>query len=48
MIWASQVAPGAMNGLGIRVAGKAGGLLWDQERTDDLEFTPVGKSLHQA
>ena len=39
----SQVAPGAKNGLRIRVAGDAGGLLWDQERPDDLEFTPVGK-----
>ena len=43
MIWASQVAPGAKNGLRIRVAGETGGLLWDQERPDDLEFTPVGK-----
>lgn len=43
MIWASQVAPGAKNGLRIRLAGEAGGLLWDQERPDDLEFTPVGK-----
>ena len=43
MIWTSQVAPGVKNGLRIRVAGAAGGLLWDQERPDDLEFTPVGK-----
>lgn len=43
MIWASQVAPGAKNGLHIRVAGEAGGLLWNQERPDDLEFTPVGE-----
>lgn len=43
MIWASQIAPGAKNGLRIRVAGEAGGLLWDQERPDDLEFTPIGK-----
>ncbi len=43
MIWASQIAPGAKNGLRIRVAGEAGGLFWDQERPDDLEFTPIGK-----
>jgi predicted dehydrogenase len=43
MIWASQIAPGAKNGLRIRVAGEAGGLLWDQERPDDLEVTPIGK-----
>jgi predicted dehydrogenase len=43
MIWASQVAPGTKNGLRMRVAGEAGGLLWDQERPDDLEFTPVGE-----
>ena len=43
MIWASQVAPGTKNGLRIRVAGDAGGLLWDQDRPDDLEFTPLGK-----
>ena len=43
MIGVSQVAPEPKNGLQIRVAGDAGGLLWDQERPDDLEFTPVGK-----
>ena len=43
MIWASQIAPGTKNGLCIRVAGETGGLLWDQERHDNLEFTPVGK-----
>lgn len=43
MIWASQIAPGAKNGLRIRVAGEAGGLFWDQERPDDLGFTPIGQ-----
>ncbi|MES2665868.1 MAG: Gfo/Idh/MocA family oxidoreductase [Pseudomonadota bacterium] len=43
MIWASQIVPGAKNGLRIRVAGEAGGLFWDQERPDDLEFTPIGQ-----
>ena len=44
MIWASQVAPGAKNALRLRVVGEAGGVLWDQERPDDLEFTPIGQS----
>ena len=43
MIWASQIAPGAKNGLCIRVVGEVGGLRWDQERPDHLEFTPIGK-----
>jgi len=43
MIWASQVAPGTKNALRLRVVGDAGGLLWDQERPDDLEFTPLGQ-----
>ncbi len=44
MIWASQVAPGTKNALRLRVVGETGGLLWEQERPDDLEFTPVGKA----
>lgn len=44
MIWASQVAPGTKNALRLRVVGETGGLLWEQERPDDLEFTPVGQS----
>ena len=44
MIWASQVAPGTKNALRLRVVGEAGGLLWEQERPDDLEFTSVGQS----
>jgi predicted dehydrogenase len=43
MIWASQVAPGTKNGLRLRVVGEAGGLMWDQEHPDDLEFTPIGQ-----
>lgn len=43
MIWASQVAPGTKNDLRLRVVGDAGGLLWDQERPDDLAFTPMGQ-----
>ena len=44
MIWASQVAPGTKNAVRLRVVGEVGGLLWKQERPDDLEFTPVGQS----
>ncbi|UTH49771.1 Gfo/Idh/MocA family oxidoreductase [Loktanella salsilacus] len=43
IIWASQVAPGTKNGLRLRVVGEAGGLMWDQEHPDDLEFTPLGQ-----
>lgn len=43
IIWASQVAPGTKNGLRLRVVGEAGGLMWDQEHPDDLEFTPIGQ-----
>lgn len=43
MIWASQVAPGSKNALLLRVVGEGGGLVWDQERPDDLELTPIGK-----
>lgn len=43
MIWASQVAPGTKNALRYRVAGDLGGLAWDQENPDLLEFTPLGE-----
>ena len=43
MIWASQVAPGTKNALRLRVVGEGGGLMWDQERPDDLAFTPLGQ-----
>lgn len=43
MIWASQVASGTKNGLRLRLVGEAGGLMWDQEHPDDLEFTPIGQ-----
>ena len=28
------------------MVGDAGGLLWDQERPDDLELTPLGQPTH--
>jgi predicted dehydrogenase len=43
MIWASQITPGTKNALRIRIAGDAGGLAWDQESPEGLEFTPTGE-----
>lgn len=43
MIWASQVAPGTKNALRLRITGDKGGLSWDQESPDMLEFTPAGE-----
>lgn len=42
MIWASQITPGTKNALRFRIAGENGGLAWDQENPDLLEFTPTG------
>ena len=44
MIWASQIAPGTKNALRFRMAGEKGGLAWDQENPDLLEFTPTGET----
>jgi len=44
MIWASQVAPGTKNALCFRIAGDLGGLAWDQENPETLEFTPIGEA----
>lgn len=44
MIWASQITPGTKNALRIRIAGEKGGLAWDQENPDLLEFTPLGEA----
>jgi predicted dehydrogenase len=43
MIWASQIAPGTKNALRLRIAGDRGGLAWDQEQPDILEFTVAGQ-----
>ncbi|MCA0270596.1 MAG: Gfo/Idh/MocA family oxidoreductase [Proteobacteria bacterium] len=45
MIWASQIVPGTKNALRLRIAGDRGGLAWDQENPDMLEFTPVGEQI---
>jgi len=42
MIWASQIATGTKNALRIRIAGERGGLAWDQENPDLLDYTPLG------
>jgi predicted dehydrogenase len=42
MLWASQVATGAVNGLRLRVHGERGGITWSQETPEDLTFTPLG------
>jgi len=43
MLWASQVAPGAANGLRLRIYGERGGLEWFQEQPEELRFTPLGE-----
>lgn len=42
MIWASQITAGTKNALRLRIAGSKGGLAWEQENPDLLEFTPLG------
>lgn len=42
MLWASQVAPGNENHLGIRIYGDKGGIEWQQENPNQLWFTPFG------
>jgi predicted dehydrogenase len=43
MLWASQVAAGAVNGLRLRIYGEKGGLGWAQETPETLTFTPLGE-----
>ncbi len=43
MLWASQVATGAVNGLKLRIHGERGGLEWAQETPEELRFTPLGE-----
>jgi len=43
MIWSSQVAVGAENGLRLRVYGTKGGLEWAQEDPNYLWYTPYGE-----
>lgn len=43
MLWASQVAPGEINGVRLRVFGEKGGLSWHQEQPNELVFTRHGE-----
>jgi predicted dehydrogenase len=43
-LWASQVAPGNENGLGLRVYGTKGGLHWVQANPNELRWSPLGES----
>ena len=42
MLWASQVAPGEINGMRLRIFGTKGGLAWQQEQPNELLFTRHG------
>jgi predicted dehydrogenase len=42
MLWASQVAPGNDNHLGLRIYGDKAGIAWKQEKANELLFTPYG------
>jgi predicted dehydrogenase len=44
MLWASQVAVGAANGLRLRLYADRGGLDWAQEEPETLRFTPLGEA----
>ena len=43
LLWASQVAPGHLNDLRIRVYGAKGALEWSQRQPDQLLVTPLGE-----
>jgi predicted dehydrogenase len=43
MLWASQVAPGNDNHLGLRIYGSKAGIAWNQEKANELLFTPYGE-----
>ncbi len=42
-LWTSAVAVGRMHGLTLQVFGEKGGLRWEQERPNQLFFTPLGE-----
>ena len=43
-LWVSVLAAGRTHGLTLQVFGGKGGLSWEQERPDQLKFTPVGEA----
>ncbi|MES2259947.1 MAG: Gfo/Idh/MocA family oxidoreductase [Pseudomonadota bacterium] len=44
MLWASQVAAGCENNLRLRIYGAKGGLEWQQEHPNQLQWTPYGQA----
>ena len=42
-LWASQVAPGNLNALRLRVYGSRGGIEWQQEQPNELRWSPFGE-----
>ena len=42
-LWASQVAPGNENSLRLRVYGSKGGIAWEQEQPNQLQWSPFGQ-----
>ncbi len=43
LLWVTQAAPGNFAGLRLRLFGEKAGLEWDQERPEELRFTPLGQ-----
>ncbi len=43
LLWASQVAPGHLNDLKLRIFGAKGGLEWRQRQPDQLRYTPLAE-----
>ncbi|RLQ89288.1 gfo/Idh/MocA family oxidoreductase [Notoacmeibacter ruber] len=43
----SQIAPGQENGLTLRLFGSKGGLVWHQEKPNELWFTPHGEATRR-
>lgn len=43
-LWVSALAAGRTHGLTLQVFGGKGGLSWEQERPEQLKFTPLGKA----
>jgi len=41
-LWTSAIAVGRMHGLAVQIFGEKGGLRWQQEQPNQLQWTPVG------
>jgi len=42
--WCSQVAAGNLNGLKVRIYGSEGALEWEQQKPEDVRYTPKGQA----